>query len=228
MTDLHALLAPVKCVLFDFDGPVCRLYDGYPAAGVAEGLREWVLAEGYELGTAARRTDDPMVLLLDIGRRYGHGGVVEEVEARLTAHEVVAVGSAEPTPDAVELIRALKAVGASLAITSNNSPEAVTSYLTGRDLRSCFGPHIYGRTRDLARLKPDPDCVLRALASTGAAAADALMIGDTPEDCEAAREAGVTFLGFARNASKGKLLNAAGAQHVVGALRPLLDAVRTR
>ena len=40
MTDPHAtelrdLLAATKCVLFDFDGPVCRLFAGHPAAAVA-------------------------------------------------------------------------------------------------------------------------------------------------------------------------------------------------
>lgn len=48
------------------------------------------------------------------------------------------------------------------------------------------------------------------------------MIGDTPSDFLAAREAGVPFLGYARNGHKEKLLRDAGAEDVVGSLEPVL------
>jgi phosphoglycolate phosphatase-like HAD superfamily hydrolase len=60
----------------------------------------------------------------------------------------------------------------------------------------------------------------------GAAPADALMIGDTPSDFEAARRAGIPFLGYARNTWKETLLRRAGAEAVVNSLQPLLDMVR--
>ncbi|MER5522643.1 HAD family hydrolase, partial [Streptomyces sp. NPDC002763] len=44
----------------------------------------------------------------------------------------------------------------------------------------------------------------------------------------AARDAGVPFLGYARNEQKGKLLREAGAECVVGSLEPLLLALRRR
>jgi phosphoglycolate phosphatase-like HAD superfamily hydrolase len=60
----------------------------------------------------------------------------------------------------------------------------------------------------------------------GVAPAAALMIGDSPSDFGAAREAGVPFLGYARNERKAKLLKEGGAVHVVGSLEPLLLLLR--
>lgn len=52
------------------------------------------------------------------------------------------------------------------------------------------------------------------------------MIGDTPSDHEAARQAGVPFLGYARNAYQEKLLRDAGAENVVASLEPVLRVLR--
>lgn len=60
----------------------------------------------------------------------------------------------------------------------------------------------------------------------GSSPGTALMIGDTTSDFLAAREAGVPFLGYARNAHKEKLLRGAGATTVVDSLELLLNAVR--
>ena len=56
---------------------------------------------------------------------------------------------------------------------------------------------LEGRTSsdDAARSKPDPDIVQAALQQAGAAAGEAVMIGDTPYDLEAARRAGIAFVG---------------------------------
>ncbi len=49
---------------------------------------------------------------------------------------------------------------------------------------------------DAGRSKPDPDIVEAAIEEAGIAAADLVMIGDTPYDVEAARRAGVRIIGF--------------------------------
>lgn len=99
-------------------------------------------------------------------------------------------------------------------------------YLEGRGLTECFAPNVYGRTRNLDHLKPHPHCLNRALNALGAAPSAALMIGDTPSDFLAAREAGVPFLGYARNATKEKELRKAGAEVIVGSLEPVLQVLR--
>ncbi|MDF3147137.1 MULTISPECIES: HAD-IA family hydrolase [unclassified Streptomyces] len=227
---LGELIAHARVVLWDFDGPICRLFAGHSAARVATELVEWLEGRGLRglLTGDERETGDPHEVLRAVDRRHPDSDLVTELEERLTQEELLAVRSAMPTAYADPLIRTLTAVGSRLAIVTNNSPRVVRDYLGSRDLLACFGPHIYGRTQDLQYLKPHPRNLNRALTAMGAAPSTALFIGDTPTDYEAAREAGVPFLGYARNGRKGKLLREAGATDIVGSLEPLLVAVRER
>ncbi|MGW3104976.1 HAD family hydrolase [Streptomyces sp. NPDC001100] len=225
---VRELITGARFVLFDFDGPICRLFAGLSAEGVAKDLVSWLERQGLrELLTQSERVHpDPHVVLNAVNKRHPRSDLVDELEELLTQHELKAVDSAYPTPWADPLIRTWNAVGIHLAVATNNSPRTVTEYLHGRGLLECFTPHVYGRTNDLDLLKPNPHCLNRALRAMGAHPADALMIGDTPSDFEAARRAGIPFLGYARNEHKETLLRRAGADAVVGSLRPVLDSVR--
>ncbi|MET7682682.1 HAD family hydrolase [Streptomyces sp. NPDC005423] len=225
---LHELIERARFVLWDFDGPICRLFAGHSAERVAGDLADWLEGRGLHglLTETERESLDPHIVLRAVDRRHPGSDLVAELEERLTKQEMLAAGSAMPTAYADPLIRTWSAVGARHSIATNNSPVVVRTYLTGRDLIGCFAPHVYGRTQDLQRLKPDPHCLNRALSALGAAPAAALMIGDAPSDLEAARLAGVPFLGYARNERKAKLLREAGAQDVVGSLEPLLSVLR--
>ncbi|CAL9300269.1 Phosphoglycolate phosphatase [Streptomyces sp. SudanB148_2056] len=226
--DLRNLIEGARVVLWDFDGPVCRLFAGHSAERVARDLVDWLEGRGLHglLDEPARESLDPHVVLRAVDRRHPGSDLVAELEERLTQEELKAAASARPTPYADPLVRTWTAVGARLAITTNNSPRVVKEYLTSRGLLPCFAPHLYGRTQELSYLKPHPHCVQRALNAMGAAPSTALMIGDTPSDFLAARAAGVPFLGYARNERKTKVLEEAGAEMIVGSLEPVLKAVR--
>ncbi|MER5656891.1 HAD-IA family hydrolase [Streptomyces sp. NPDC002131] len=225
---LRDAITRARFVLFDFDGPVCRLFAGHSAERVAQDLVEWLERQGMRgLLTAEERVHpDPMVVLHAVNRRRPHSDLVAELEARFTQQELKAVVSAWPTAYADPVIRTWSAVGARLAITTNNSPQTASHYLADRGLTECFTPNIYGRTQDLHHLKPDPHCLNRALNALGAAPSTALMIGDAPSDLQAAQRAGVPFLGYARNERTEKLLRDAGAEDVVGSLETVLRILR--
>ena len=227
---LRQTIMRARVVLWDFDGPICRLFAGHSAEGVADGLVDWLEGRGLRhlLTESERESLDPHVVLRAVDRRRPGSDLVAELEERLTQEELKATSSAMPTAYADPLIRTWTAMGLRLAITTNNSPRVVLKYLATRGLTSCFLPHVYGRTQDLHLLKPHPDCLHRALRATGSAPGTALMIGDTPSDFLAARDAGVPFLGYARNERKEKLLRGAGATTVVNSLEPVLEAVRGR
>jgi phosphoglycolate phosphatase-like HAD superfamily hydrolase len=226
--NLRELITRARVVLWDFDGPICRLFAGHSADQVANDLVEWLEGRGlHGLVTERERESlDPHIVLRAVDRRHPGSDLVAELEERLTQEELRATTSAMPTAYADPLIRTWKAVGSRLAIATNNSPRVVRTYLAGRGLTSCFSPHIYGRTQDLHLLKPDPHCLNRALSAMGAAPSAGLMIGDTPSDFLAARQAEVPFLGYARNGRTEKLLREAGATTIVDSLEPLLKLVR--
>ncbi|MFK4112154.1 HAD family hydrolase [Streptomyces sp. NPDC002176] len=221
-------LIGARVVLWDFDGPICRLFARHRAERVAAGLVEWLAGRGLHglLSEDERDTLDPQVVLRAVDRRHPGSDLVTELEERLTQDELLAAASALPTAYADPLIRTWTAVGSRLAVTTNNSPRVVRAYLAGRGLTGCFAPHIYGRTAELRHLKPDPHCLERALAALGAAPGSALMIGDSPSDLVAADRAGVRFLGYAGGEQRAKQLRASGAETVLTSLEPLLLALR--
>jgi HAD superfamily hydrolase (TIGR01509 family) len=220
---------PVRYVLFDFDGPLVRLFAGHPAPGVAHRLlgdRDGgIPAAG--LGFSDRT--DPHRVLLELGGLLAAAPSLPEAEAEqlasrisqaLTAEECRAAGTAVPTPGADLLVDALERTGCRLAITSNNAPEAIFAYLAREQasgIAAAFREHVYGRSPDPRLMKPDPDCVRRAL--KGLRCEDprqALLIGDSPSDYQAATAAGVRFLGFAPTERGALRLRAAKVPVTVG------------
>jgi HAD superfamily hydrolase (TIGR01509 family) len=227
---LQELVARTRYVLFDFDGPICRLFARLPAKTIARAQVQWLESHGRDgvLTKEERFSPDPHGVLSTLAERYPGTDLVAELEEWLTQQELKAARVAMPTAYADPLIQTWVAVGARLAIVSNNSARTVTSYLKQRGLFSCFD-HIYGRTQDLSVLKPHPQTLNLALTAMGAAPDASLMIGDSPSDHTAALRAGVRFLGYARNdAAVPKLLAAGVPEHsiMVGSMERLLGAVR--
>ncbi|MGW6455055.1 HAD family hydrolase [Streptomyces sp. NPDC055078] len=225
-TAVLGLFATAKCVLFDFDGPVCHLFDGHPASGVAAELRVWISRNvPGDVSVAREFADDPLALLRATAAQYPGSDLVAEMESQLAAQELRATRTAEPTEGTAPLIRRLAASGFRLAVTTNNSARAVRRYLDRVGLAEFFGGHIHGRMPDPKLMKPDPYCLRRALDTTGSTAAESLMIGDSAADCEAAAQLGVPFLGYARNAAKREQLRAAGATEIVATMSELLSVL---
>ncbi|MFE5106611.1 HAD family hydrolase [Streptomyces sp. NPDC056663] len=224
---LSALFASAKCVLFDFDGPVCDLFSIHTAKRVAEALASELGRRGVDPASVSESAGerDPLAVLKAVASLHADLDLVGHLERRLTVEEVKATESAKATPDADLLIHTLRDEGYVLAVTTNNSATAVNHYLAGRNMVDCFGRHVHGRMPDPALLKPHPHCLRRALESTGSAAADALMIGDSRTDREAAQTLGIPFIGYAKNHRKWEALGAEDGV-TVERLELLVEAVR--
>ncbi|WP_419664870.1 SAV_2336 N-terminal domain-related protein [Streptomyces sp. 2-1] len=226
--ELRALVTGARAVLFDFDGPICRLFAGYQAERVANALVEWLEEQGLRglLTEVDRAHPDPQMVLRAVNRRHPHSDLMVELEERLTQEELRASATAMPTAHAEPVIRTWAAVGARLAVVTNNSPRVVKTYLADRHLTDCFAPYIFGRTFDLSQLKPAPGLVTRALTAMDTPPSKALMIGDSPSDFIASQEADVAFLGYARNEFRERHLREIGVQVIVPSLEPVLAILR--
>ncbi|MFW6695175.1 HAD family hydrolase [Streptomyces sp. MAR4 CNX-425] len=227
VTALAEVLDSAKCVFFDFDGPLCRLFAAYPATEVAGQLRRELdsRAPGL-LRTSPHDPGDPHSLLTAARRELPGDGIVRTVERLLTEAEKKAAETAAPTPYAHDVVTELHLLGRTLAVTSNNAAAAIEVHLETQGLGGYFSPHVHGRRPDASGLKPDPDCLLRALESTGAAPGQCVMIGDSPSDWKAAHLAGVGFIGYARAPHKAHALETAGAPLTVGSMGAILHALR--
>jgi HAD superfamily hydrolase (TIGR01549 family) len=210
------------------DGPMCRLFAGYPAHEIARQLVGKIdaLGLGALLSQEERSSADPHDILRGVHERRRGSDLILELEEWLTGRELDAVRKAMPTVYVDRLIRTWWSLGARFAITTNNSARAAEAYIEIRGLTDCF-PYVYGRTQDLDLMKPNPYCLEEAIKAMGADPSVTLMIGDTDTDFQAAQQAGVSFLGYARNAYKEQILRDAGAKVVVGSMEQVLKALRT-
>lgn len=207
-------LFTAKCLLLDFDGPVCSVFAGYPAHQIAAELRETVRRLDARLGSSLEGEHDPMEVLRVAAAALPEAAT-RELNAQLDQAEVDAVKTAAPTPGAAQLIEGADRAGLTVAIVSNNSEEAIAAYLRARGLDghvATIEARPFGRPE---LMKPDPYLLQRALSATGFEARHAVFIGDSKSDVEAGLAAGIATIGFANKPGKDVVLRNAGASSVV-------------
>ncbi len=206
---LAELLAGTGPLLLDFDGPVCSIFAGYPAAEVAAELRERLKRNGIRVVGSVVTEPDPLEVLRWTGR-HGDPDVVRAVEDALCAAELEAARLAESTPYAREVIVAARDAGKPVAIISNNSAGAIVKYLNLHRL----AVHVRAYARP-ELMKPHPDPIRRAVAALGAEPGDCALIGDSLADITAAQAAKAKVIGYANKPAKAERFAAAQADAVV-------------
>ena len=178
-----------KAVLFDVDGTLIDSNDQHARAWVA------ALAEaGYPIPFERVR---PLIgmggdkvlpeLVPGLEEDSPEGKAIGEARKRIFKEREL--DTIPPTRGARELLEAVRARGARVVVATS----AKKSELDGLLARGDLGPLVdVAATGDDAQdSKPDPDIIGAALKKAGIAAADAVMVGDTRYDVEAAHKAGV-------------------------------------
>jgi HAD superfamily hydrolase (TIGR01549 family) len=128
----------------------------------------------------------------------------------------------EPFDDARELIADLKQCGFTTVLASSSPRQEIDHYLDLLDARELADG--WTTNDDVEATKPEPDLVRAALEKAGTE--EAVMIGDTPWDIEAARKAGVPTVTVITGGFCEQELRDAGAAAVyesVGELRGHLE-----
>jgi phosphoglycolate phosphatase-like HAD superfamily hydrolase len=176
-----------RAILFDIDGTLVDSNDAH-----VEAWHRAFAAEGYQFTRA------------EIHTQIGKGGdnlvpsllptVPAEIEQRLSQAEGEIykrdfMPRVEPFDGAKDVLKRFADRGHMLVLASSASRAEVDFYIS---LLEADGL-LTGTTSkdDVERSKPCPDIFAAALASTGAPAAAAIVIGDTPYDVIAARRAGI-------------------------------------
>ena len=98
----------------------------------------------------------------------------------------------KPFPRTRELVRRVRESGVSLAVASSATEEELHPLLDVAGVSDLIPTRT--SSDDAEKSKPDPDIVKAALHRTGCSAEQAIMIGDTPYDIEAAGRAGVRVI----------------------------------
>jgi beta-phosphoglucomutase-like phosphatase (HAD superfamily) len=221
---LRKVLGNAEAVLFDFDGPVCSVFAGYPAPQVATDLRAHLEQIRPDVvWSAAGRSDDPMRVLID-APGWGPEFAVT-ADDQLAALETLAVVTAAPAIGGEASMRACLESGRRLAIVSNNSARAVQTYLDQHGLADLAGSHVIGRRHGRPELmKPHPAPITDAVRALGVDPSAAVLVGDSLTDVVDARAAGIMCIGFADKPGKSELL--ADADVVIDDMRELAEHLR--
>ena len=129
------------------------------------------------------------------------------------------LSGAEPMPGAMQLLEKLTAAGVTCAVFTNKhgpSARSVCAHLGFTPfLREVFG------AKDTPWLKPEPAFSGHALEKLGATAATTCLVGDSPWDVQAARNAGFPCFGVTTGTHTADELRAAGATAIYDNLTTL-------
>jgi HAD superfamily hydrolase (TIGR01509 family) len=186
----------------------------------------------------AFRQHDVVLPVWRIHRHIGMGG--DQVIAALTDEKtdeekgddirgaekalyLAMIEEVEPLEGARELIERLKDAGKTVVMASSAKDDEVDHYLDLLDARELADD--WTTSADVEATKPEPDLVKAALDKAGSEPGDAVMLGDTPWDCEAARRAGVETVALMTGGFSEQELTDAGAAAVFESLPDLIERI---
>lgn len=222
----HAPGRPVRAVLFDLDG---TLLDSIP--DLSEACHRMMV----ELGRAPHSIDTIRTFvgkgMLNLVRRClaEHGTASDaEMAAAVEAfrrHYAEVNGLATTIYEGVvPALEALQAHGVAMACVTNK-PAAFTGPLLERmGIAGYFGATVSGDT--LAEKKPHPAPLIHACELLGVTVAESLMIGDSANDAEAARAAGMRVLLVTYGYSEGMPVDSIECDGLLSSLVDALPRIR--
>jgi HAD superfamily hydrolase (TIGR01509 family) len=182
----------------------------------------------------ALRQHDQHVAVWRIHRHIGMGGdklvaalcgdeVEEELGDDIRSAEkplyMAMIEEVEPLAGARDLIEDLKQAGHTVVLASSAKEDEVEHYLDLLDARELADD--WTSSADVEETKPAPDLVESALEKAGADPGEAVMIGDTPWDIEAAEKAGLPTLAVMTGGFSEAELRDAGAREVYESIEDL-------
>ena len=141
----------------------------------------------------------------------------DSIRAAETALYADLIGEVQPFADARRLMELLRDRGHRLVLASSGKHDEVDHYLDLLDARDLL--EAWTTSADVERTKPDPDLVVTAVKKVGGG--DAVLVGDSTFDCEAANRAGVRTVAVLTGGFSAQELREAGAVAVLESLTEL-------
>ncbi len=209
----------MSVAILDIDGTLVDTNYQHAIAWYRAFLRHDVVLPIWRLHRHIGMGGDQLVPTL-AGRDFesAHGEAVRGDEKAL--YEEL-IGEVRPFQGARELIEELTRRGHSVLLASSAKQEEVDCYLDLLDARELV--EGWTSSADVSSTKPEPDLVDAALEKAGGDASEAVMVGDTPYDVEAAKRAGVPTIAVLTGGFSEQELREAGAEGVYESVEELCE-----
>jgi HAD superfamily hydrolase (TIGR01509 family) len=178
----------VKAAILDVDGTLIDTNDGHAHAWVDACAEHGIeVAFGTARELIGMGGDKVMPRLTGFEEDSAEGKKIKERRGEIFRERYLP--SSRPFPGAREMLERLRGDGLALVVATSASKEDMGALLKAAGVDDLIDAKT--SSADADESKPDPDIVEAALAEAGCAPEEAVMVGDTPYDVEAARRAGV-------------------------------------
>ena len=209
----------IKAVLFDVDGTLVDSNDLHAKAW-QEAFRHFGVDLPYERvrEQIGKGGDNLMPALLPRDLLDAKGKEIEAYRSALFQRDYLP--KSRPFPGACALFARVRQDGKRVVVASSSKRWEVDHHL---DLISCRSlVDAVTSKDDVEHSKPCPDVFEAALAKVPAQASEAVVVGDSPYDVEAAAKAGVTAVGVRTGGFADDVLRVAGCVAIYDGLEDLL------
>jgi HAD superfamily hydrolase (TIGR01509 family) len=171
--DLDGVLVESRAVWFEVMRAIARKF-GYPEISAEQMERAWGQGIAEDV------------------RMFYPGFTVEELEGEYGLMFRQYVQHLKVEPDGPRVLEELRANGIRVAVVTNSPSEVARAMLD----QARVDPDVLVSGNDVCEPKPAPDGILAALTLLQLTAAEAMFVGDTNFDREAARRARIGFAGY--------------------------------
>ena len=182
-----------QAAIFDIDGTLVDSVDLHASA-----WQEALVKFGHHVTFEQARSqigkggDQLMPVFLSEAEQKDHGEEMEEWRGKLFKSKYLPL--VRPFSAVPELLRRVHEAGLKVAAASSAKKSELEIYLDIACIKDLVNVAI--SSEDAEQSKPAPDIFQVALRKLGIEGPEAVVIGDTPYDAEAAREAGIPSIGM--------------------------------
>jgi HAD superfamily hydrolase (TIGR01509 family) len=211
----------VRTAILDIDGTLVDTNYQHAVAWYRAFRQNEIVLPVWRIHRHIGMGGDQLISALTDDETEKHKG--DEIRAAEKALYMAMIDEVEPMDGARDLIARLKDADRSVVLASSAKEDEVEHYLDLLDARELADD--WTTSADVEATKPAPDLVQAALDKAGAGPDDAVMLGDTPWDCQAARRAGVETVTLMTGGFSEQELREAGAVAVFESIPDLLDGM---
>jgi HAD superfamily hydrolase (TIGR01509 family) len=183
----------LKAVLFDVDGTLVDSNDAHADAWVNAFREHGVNVDWLKVRRSIGMGGDKLMPAVSgISEASPQGEAIAKERGKIFKRDFLP--RIKPFRNASRLVATIKDRGFIAVAASSAAKDELTPLLKIAGAEWLMDAQT--SSDDAEESKPEPDIILAALKRAGASADEAIMIGDTPFDVEAARRAGVKVIGF--------------------------------